>query len=131
MRSMALMDNETNNPINVMFWKQDVPHTAMNKSLYNETNSPYLNTYIEDLQTQPSAVPTNYSDYYNIRPLEYELYRSKPDAGSYSSDANGVSTVVPSQPERPMWEKFLMALGAAAVVLVLFDGVTGAGIINL
>ena len=31
---------------------------------------------------------------------------------------------------RPMWEKFLLGAGTLAVIVILYDGVTGAGIIN-
>ena len=89
-----------------------------------------MNTYIDDLQTQPLTLGPG--DYWNIAPLEYKLIRPTPDGHSYSSDNYGIESLQKrsSNPPRLMWERFLMGAGTLAVIVILYDGVTGAGIIN-
>ena len=102
----------------------------MNSQLADDASTPSLNTYIDDLQTQPLTLGPG--DYWNIAPLEYKLIRPTPDGCSYSSDNYGIESLQKksSNPPRPMWECFLMGAGTLAVIVILYDGVTGAGIIN-
>ena len=105
----------------------------MNSQLVDNAGTPALNTYIDDLQTQPLTLgPGNY---WNIAPLNYKLIRPTPDGHSYSSDNYGVDSLKKRSAnkdlDRPFWEHLLLGAGTIAVIVILYDGVTGAGIINL
>ena len=73
-----------NNPL--YLGPQMIP--PMNSQLADDAGTFALNTYIDDLQTQPLTLGPG--DYWNVTPLEYELIRPTPDGYSYSSDNYGV-----------------------------------------
>ena len=124
MHSLILMAE--NNPL--YLGPRMIP--PMNSQLADDAGTSALNTYIDDLQTQPLTLgPGNY---WNIAPLEYKLIRATPDGHSYSSDNYGVESLQKrnSNPPRLMWERFLMGAGTLAVIVIFYDSVTGAGIIK-
>ena len=90
----------------------------MNSQLADDAGTPSLNTYIDDLQSQPITLGPG--DYWNIAPLEYELIRPTPNGNSYSSDNYGVESLQKksSNPPRPMWERFLLGAGTLAVIVI-------------
>ena len=73
--------------------------------------------YTDDMQIADNNVVPE--DYYNIRPLEFELLSFEPPSYKHAKTTRSTT------------EHILMGLGTLALIVLLYDGITGAGIISL